>query len=208
MKEPDTRSATVRRIVGRRTVDGRVASVVTISQSYPTTADDLWDACTDPERIPRWFLPVTGDLRVGGRYRLEGNADGEILTCDPPRSFTATWEFGGATSWIEVAVIPEPGGRARVELAHIAHVDDHWEQYGPGAAGIGWDQALLGLGLHLDTGAAVDPAEFQEWATGPSGRAFVADAGNGWRDADVAGGTDAATAGARADRTVAFYTGV
>ena len=32
-----------------------------------------------PERIPRWFLPVSGDLRLGGRYQLEGNAGGEVL---------------------------------------------------------------------------------------------------------------------------------
>ena len=44
----------------------------------------MWDACTDPERIGRWFLPVSGDLRLGGRYQLEGNAGGEILRCEPP----------------------------------------------------------------------------------------------------------------------------
>lgn len=38
----------------------------------------MWDACTDPERIPRWFLPISGDLRLNGRYQLEGNAGGAI----------------------------------------------------------------------------------------------------------------------------------
>jgi hypothetical protein len=27
-----------------------------------------------PRAHRRWFLPVTGDLRVGGRFQLEGNA--------------------------------------------------------------------------------------------------------------------------------------
>lgn len=204
----DPRADTVRRTVGRRTLDTGEAAVVTVSQTYRTTAEDLWDACTDRDRLPRWFLPVSGDLAVGGRYRLEGNASGEILSCHPPRSFTATWEFGGKTSWIEVSVVAEPGGYARLEISHIAPADDeHWQRYGPGAAGIGWDQALLGLGLHLDTGEPVDPAAFAAWSTSPDGLRFVADSGHGWYDADVAGGTDAAVARERAERTVAFYTG-
>ena len=30
--------------------------------AYATDADDLWDAVTNGERIPRWFLPISGDL--------------------------------------------------------------------------------------------------------------------------------------------------
>ena len=53
-------------------------------------------------RIPLWFLPVTGDLRLGGRFQVEGNAGGVVERCDPPRSFAATWECGESTSWLEV----------------------------------------------------------------------------------------------------------
>lgn len=91
----------VRRSVGRQTFEARV---VTVSQTYATDAVDLWDACTNIERIPRWFLPITGDLQVGGRFQLEGNAAGEVLSCDPPRSYTTTWEAMGATSWVEVTI--------------------------------------------------------------------------------------------------------
>ena len=58
----------VRRTVGDRTLEAGEARVVTISQSYATDAADLWDACTEIDRIRRWFLPITGDLRVGGHY--------------------------------------------------------------------------------------------------------------------------------------------
>ncbi len=71
MKNVITSNETSRRTVGRRTVEGREAKVVTISRSYRTSAEDLWEACTDPRRIPRWFLPVEGDLEVGGRYQLQ-----------------------------------------------------------------------------------------------------------------------------------------
>jgi hypothetical protein len=46
--------------------------------------EDVWDAITSAERIPRRFLPVSGDLRLG-RYQLQGNAGGEITGCNPPR---------------------------------------------------------------------------------------------------------------------------
>ena len=41
--------------------DGKAASAVTLTRLYDTSVDDLWDALTSRERIPRWFLPVEGD---------------------------------------------------------------------------------------------------------------------------------------------------
>jgi uncharacterized protein YndB with AHSA1/START domain len=96
----------VRRQLGTRVLEAGVARVLTMSQSYATTPDDLWNACTDADRIKRWFLPVSGDLAVGGRYQIEGNAGGTIERCDRPKSFAATWEFGGEISWIEVSLSP------------------------------------------------------------------------------------------------------
>ncbi|HLK73100.1 MAG TPA: hypothetical protein VKU77_05565 [Streptosporangiaceae bacterium] len=57
----------VRREVGGRVLEAGQARVVTVSRSYPAELADVWDACTNPERIPRWFLPVSGQLREGGR---------------------------------------------------------------------------------------------------------------------------------------------
>ena len=48
--------------------EGENVRVAVASKSYTTDRDDLWNALTDPERIPRWFLPVSGDLELGGRY--------------------------------------------------------------------------------------------------------------------------------------------
>ena len=114
----------VQRAVGGRTLDAGEAHVVTLSRSYSTDAADLWDACTNPERLPRWFAPVHGDLRVEGTYQVEGNASGTILSCDPPRMFTATWEFGGAVSWIELRIVDEGAEQSRMQLDHIALVGD------------------------------------------------------------------------------------
>jgi uncharacterized protein YndB with AHSA1/START domain len=207
MIDVDHQINSVARTVGERTLDAGQARVVTISQCYETDATDLWDACTDIERIPRWFLPITGDLRVGGSYQLDGNAHGTILTCDPPREFTATWECGEDVSWIEVRIIDEGVHRSRFELQHITHVDDHWEQFGPGATGMGYDGALVGLAIHLSTGRPVDQSWGQQWMASEDGRRFTRNSGEAWYRANMAAGADPDWARAAADRCVSAYLG-
>lgn len=200
----------VRRAVGARVIDAGGARTVTISQSYPATIEDLWDACTNPERIPRWFLPISGDLRLHGRYQLEGNAGGTIESCDPPRSFSATWEFGERVSWIEVRLSTDQPGTARLEIEHILGTDDddHWLQFGPGAVGVGWDMALVGLALHLERGAPVDREQGAAWVASEEGKRFMAVSSERWRDASIAAGADAVEAGEAAKRTTSAYAGV
>lgn len=186
--------------------DGIPTRIVVARRTYATDQADLWDAVTNPERIPRWFLPVSGELEVGGRYQLEGNAGGTVEQCDEPALFAVTWEFGGQVSWLRVALSPAADGTA-LELAHEAPVDpDFWAQYGPGAVGVGWDLGLMGLGLHLDTGGAVDPAYADNWTVTPASIAFVRQAAAGWADSAVADGDDAVAAREAAERTVTFYT--
>lgn len=197
----------VRRQVGTRTLEAGEARTVTISQTYDAPIEDVWDACTNPERIPRWFLPVSGDLKLGGRYQLEGNAGGVIERCDPPKSFAATWEYGGDVSWIELHLTAEPEGGTRFELEHTAHVDDErWTEFGPGAVGIGWDMALVGLALHLSGGPPMDPQEGMAWAASDEGKQFMTLSSQRWCDADVAAGADPVQAQAAAERTTAAYT--
>ena len=69
-----------------------------------------------------------------------------------------------------------------------------WEQFGPGAVGIGWEMALMGLDEHLRTPDA-DPAQVQEWIDRARGTALprrVHDrcAATQWIDASIAAGTD------------------
>lgn len=207
MIDVDHQINAVRRTVGDRTLEAGEARVVTISQSYATDAADLWDACTNIDRIPRWFLPITGDLRVGGHYALDGNANGTILTCDPPREFTATWECGDDLSWIEVRIADAGSNRSRFELQHISHVNDHWEQFRPGAVGMGYDGALVGLTIHLSTGGTVEQSAGQEWMASEDGRRFMKLSGEAWHEANVAAGADPAWARAAANRCVAAYLG-
>ncbi len=188
--------------------DGREARVVVASRAYDTTIEDMWDAITNPERIPRWFLPVTGELRLGGQYQLVGNASGTITGCEPPRHLALTWEFGGEVTWVEVHLAPDPNGGTHLVLEHSAHVDDaRWDQFGPGAVGVGWDLGLLGLHWHISGGSPLDTMALQEWEVSEDAKQYSRQSSEGWRRASIAWGTDESAATAAADRTTAFYTG-
>ncbi len=203
-----TDAALIRREVRTGERNGRSTKIAAARRTYSADQHDLWDALTNPERIPRWFLPVEGDLRVGGRYQLVGNAGGVVERCDGPSSFAATWEMGDMVSWLEVTLTPAADG-TELELVHEAFVDpDLWGQFGPSAVGIGWDLGLLGLGMHLASGESVDPELAANFLTRPDGIAFARASAAGWADAAAAGGDDPVEAREAAERTVAAYTAV
>src|SRR5262245_63323750 len=189
---------------------GKSAVVAVAVRTYDTTVDDLWEAVTTPERLARWFLPVEGDLRLGGRYQLRGNAGGTITRCERPEALDLTWEIMGGTSWVNLRLAPD-GRKARLTLEHIAHKDGigeaHLKQFGPGAVGIGWDLGLDGLERHLrNPAASLDHEAFEAWTRSSEGKAFVRGSGEAWGAAEAASGEDPDEARARAERTIAFYT--
>jgi uncharacterized protein YndB with AHSA1/START domain len=139
----------------------RTGETVTVlmRRSYQAEPAEVWDALTDPERMRRWFMPVSGDLKVGGSFQLEGNAGGEILECDPPKRFKVT--FGGPNSLLELRLLAGAGSTTELELEHSMG-----EAPAPGGSGAlwvgpGWDGALVGLALYV-TGQlppGTDPVE-------------------------------------------------
>lgn len=199
----------VRRSVGSGRLGDADAHVLTIRRTYDAAIDDVWDALTNPERIARWFMPVSGEYRVGGRYQLEGNAGGEILACERPNRFRITWVYGdGAESGIsevEVRLAAAGPEATDFEMEHIAVVpEEMWSVYGPGAVGVGWDMGVLGLGLYLRTGETVgDPTA---WQLSDEGRAFATRSSEAWGAANVAAGADPDAAATGVANTIAFYT--
>jgi uncharacterized protein YndB with AHSA1/START domain len=202
--------AELRRVEDREHL-GKPALVAIAARSYDTSVEDLWDALTTPERLARWFYPIEGELEPGGRYHLVGNAAGSITHCEPPTALDLTWETGPGTSWLTVRLAPDGRG-ARLTLEHIAHRDAIGEeflaQFGPGAVGIGWDLALHALELHVAApDSAVDRAAADAWPRSPEGSAFVRASGEAWGAAHADSGEDPTEAQAKAERTIAFYTG-
>lgn len=191
--------------VGQR--DGREVKIARARRTYAADVGDVWDALTSAERIPRWFLPVSGELRPGGRFQFEGNAGGVVERCDAPTLVAVTWEYGDEVSWLVVRLSPVAAGTV-LELEHTAPVDpERWAEYGPGAVGVGWDMALYALREHLSSGQPVDPAAAQAWMSSSAGIDFITRASEDWARASIEAGGDAAIARAAAKRTTAFYTG-
>lgn len=197
----------VSRSIAARTGDATVAITLELAQEYPTTVADLWDAVTTADRLARWFAPVHGELTVGGSYQVEGNAGGVIKTCEPPSRFTATWVMGDPPSLIDVRIEPVDATRSRLRLIHTGDIEaGFWETYGPGAVGVGWDLSLLGLALHIATGAG-RPPEVEAWGASAQAQEFMTESSNRWVAAAIAGGAPEDAARAAGGRTTAFYTG-
>ena len=68
---------------------------VTIDRTLAFPVERVWRALTDPAALTAWFWPrrfdpaVEVDLRVGGRYRIDGPAvgmavSGEYVAVEPP----------------------------------------------------------------------------------------------------------------------------
>ena len=142
------------------------------------------------------------DLRVGGRYQLEDQAGGTITACEPPHHLAVTWEYDGEVSWVDVH-LSATGDGTTFRLEHIAHVDDKkWDEYGPGAVGVGWDLTIVALAEHLETGEQVVPD-----LTNSEALDFMRGSSDDWCRASIEAGTPADEATAAAARTAAAYTG-
>ncbi len=181
---------------------------VVLRRTYPADVAQVWDALTTAERLGRWFLPVSGDLRLGGQYQFEGNAGGEILECEPPHRVRVSWVMGekapDSFSEVVVRLAPVEAGTS-FELEHTATVPPQfWDQFGPGAVGVGWDGGLLGLALYLSSGGA--PAKDHEgFENSPEGREFLTSSARAWGEAHLASGVSEEVARACAEATTAFY---
>lgn len=196
----------------REVGSGRIAAgegrAVRLRRTYDAPIEEVWDAVTSPERISRWFLPISGDYRVGGQYQLEGNAGGEILSCERPDRFRVTWVYGepaspADVSELEIRLTPAGEGNTTLELEHTAIVpDDRWAEYGPGAVGVGWDGGLLGLSLHLRGESIGDPIA---WQMSDEGRAYATQSSQAWGVANETAGADPAAAAKAVANTTAFY---
>lgn len=77
-------------VIRKLTISDEAYHVV-LERRFETDTADLWSALTSAERLARWFEPTSGDLSLGGRYRLgDSGTEGVILRCEPPRHLAIT----------------------------------------------------------------------------------------------------------------------
>jgi uncharacterized protein YndB with AHSA1/START domain len=135
-----------------RTIPAGEARVAVFTRIYDTTVEDLWEACTDPQRLRRWYVPVTGDLRVGGSFQQANMGSGTILACDAPHLLKLS--LGAGADEIELRLSPgAEDGTTTLELQHATTLDAHeigGQTYDAiFCMGGGYYPRLLALDLHL-----------------------------------------------------------
>lgn len=114
---------------------------------YATSIDDLWQAITTRERLARWMVGYTGDLRLGGTWAVaadegeESWATGTVSECDAPRSFTTTWHATGEEPTDLFVELDEVEGGARMRLVHTGIRSIFY--------GAGWQTYLERLAAHI-----------------------------------------------------------
>lgn len=127
---------------------GETGELVTVElrRTYDFPVADVWSALTDATRLARWLYPISGELRPGGSFQLQGNAGGDILACEPPHRLRVT--YGGPTSLVEVRLTAR-GHATELLLEHTVPIEIARSVAGALFVGPGWDTAIAALDLHL-----------------------------------------------------------
>ncbi|MBK1788298.1 SRPBCC family protein [Prauserella cavernicola] len=181
-----TQLKTVYREVKKRQADDEQGESVGVllRRRYSAEIDDVWDALTDPDRLPRWFAPVTGELKEGGRFEVEGNADGEILRCERPELLELTW--GSEDSIVALRLASDENGDTVVELEHTVPIELAGSGAGSLYVGPGWDVSLLGLDKYVRGEEIGDVAE---WENSQDTQRFSQHSVSAWAKATESSGT-------------------
>ena len=135
-----------------RAIPAGEARVAVMTRTYETTIADLWDACTNPERLSRWYTTVSGDFRVGGTFDQTNMGSGTILECEAPNHLRLS--LGDGVDEIELRLSPGPdAGTTTLEIQHATTLDEHnigGEMYDAiFCMGGGYYPRLLALDMHV-----------------------------------------------------------
>lgn len=141
------------RITGTMRALDEARGAVRVEDVYDTGIDDLWQACTTPERLARWIAQVSGDLRVGGTvhalFTSTWTGPGRIEVCDAPHHLLLTMQPGTEDETQMEAWLTEEGARTRlvVEERGLPNAQLHFH-------GSGWQVHLEDLGRSLVSGGS------------------------------------------------------
>jgi uncharacterized protein YndB with AHSA1/START domain len=128
------------------------ADAVTFEREYGTGVDDLWDALVHPDRLARWFAPVSGDLRLGGTVEVgfdDAPAHFVVEACEAPTTLRVRWLHVDRHSVVRARLEPVSQSLTRLTLVH-ERLTTSAPEYAAG-----WHWYLDSLSEH--TGRATDP---------------------------------------------------
>jgi uncharacterized protein YndB with AHSA1/START domain len=118
---------------------------VRVEDVYDTDIDDLWEACTTPDRLARWIAEVSGDLRLGGTIQASFTSTwtgpGRIEACERPQHLLLTMEPGTPDEIELEAWLSQEGERTRLVVEERGLPLDRIAFHGSG-----WQAHLEDLG--------------------------------------------------------------
>ena len=100
---------------------------VRFERTLPFSAEVVWDAITNPNKLAIWFTDIEMDFVLGGkmiiRFRDENKSEsiGKIIRIEPPNVFEYTWEEELAT-W---EIFPEGKSRCKLLLTYSKFADNY-----------------------------------------------------------------------------------
>jgi uncharacterized protein YndB with AHSA1/START domain len=110
----------------RRRIPAGEARCAVFRRAYDASIEDVWAACTDPERLRRWYAPVEGELRLGGSFTQGDFGVGRVVRCEAPRRLTiAVGEGDPSPDEVELRLEPGRDGSTVLELEHATTLDAH-----------------------------------------------------------------------------------
>lgn len=129
---------------------------VRMEDVFDTDVEDLWRACTTPDRLARWIAEVSGDLREGGTIHLlftsTWTGPATIEACDAPHHLLLTTAPGtDDEAQVEAWLTPE-GTRTRLVVEERGLPLDGLHFYGAG-----WQVHLEDLGRSLALDGTAHP---------------------------------------------------
>lgn len=129
---------------------------VRVEEVYDTDIDDLWQACTAPERLARWIAEVSGEPAPGATVQVvftsTWSGSLRIDACDAPHHLLVTGEAGTDDESQIEAWLTEEGARTRLVVEERGLPIDQLHFHGAG-----WQVHLEDLGRSLTSGGSAHP---------------------------------------------------
>ncbi|TCC23190.1 MULTISPECIES: SRPBCC domain-containing protein [Kribbella] len=148
------------KILGTMRALDETRGAVRVEDVYDTDIEDLWAACTTPERLERWLAQVSGTLQEGGTvdavFTSTWSGPVRIEVCEAPHHLLLTTEPGTEDEGQLEAWLTPVGSRTKlvVEERGLPVGSLHFH-------GAGWQVHLEDLGRSL---ANDGPAHDSRWS--------------------------------------------
>jgi len=118
---------------------------VVVEREVPFAPEKIWRALTQPHLIAEWLMKNDFEPAIGHRFTLSGDwgsVDCKVLTLEPNKSLSYTWNAMGLESTVVWTLTPTASGtHLRVEQAGFK--PDQPQAYH--GASYGWQKFLASL---------------------------------------------------------------